>query len=191
MDLRRAKSRSKLKHALAKLLERKSLEQISIEEITSEAGVTRPTFYSNYPDRQAIILEHIQEWLDELETNLDRYQPDTATPPIERLAAFLQHWFRCIDPNDRILRLTLSGRAGHSALALVRRQSSILLENHSLHALQDITRDEFKLYQAFYGAAINGLVEELFLGEIEMPTEEMVTTIASLVHRGIGHKLKD
>ena len=63
MDVRREKSREKLRNALAQLLREQSLEQISIEQITDKAGVTRPTFYSNYQSRQDIIIEHVEHWL--------------------------------------------------------------------------------------------------------------------------------
>ena len=45
------KSRSRIVKALEHLLERNSLDEISVTQITTEAGVARKTFYRNFRDK--------------------------------------------------------------------------------------------------------------------------------------------
>lgn len=47
-------------NALLKVMERKSLEKISVQDILDEAMINRSTFYQHFPDKYAI-LERMQE----------------------------------------------------------------------------------------------------------------------------------
>jgi AcrR family transcriptional regulator len=54
-DPRILRSRQMLMEALAKLLDRKEFEDISIQEIADEATLNRATFYLHYPDKNALL----------------------------------------------------------------------------------------------------------------------------------------
>jgi AcrR family transcriptional regulator len=54
-DPRILRSRSMLMEALSRLLTRKELNDISIQEIADEAGLNRGTFYLHYPDKNALL----------------------------------------------------------------------------------------------------------------------------------------
>jgi len=54
-DPRILRSRAMLMEALAKLLERKEFDEISIQEIADEAKLNRATFYLHYPDKNSLL----------------------------------------------------------------------------------------------------------------------------------------
>jgi len=54
-DPRILRSRRMLMEALARLLARKSLDDISIQEIADEATLNRATFYLHYPDKTSLL----------------------------------------------------------------------------------------------------------------------------------------
>ena len=54
-DPRILRSRRMLMESLAKLLTRKELNDISIQEIADEATLNRATFYLHYPDKNALL----------------------------------------------------------------------------------------------------------------------------------------
>ncbi|HEY3770532.1 MAG TPA: TetR/AcrR family transcriptional regulator [Candidatus Angelobacter sp.] len=54
-DPRILRSRRMLMEALAKLLNRKEFDDISIQEIADEATLNRATFYLHYPDKNALL----------------------------------------------------------------------------------------------------------------------------------------
>ena len=61
MDRRIARSTKALKKALVELLEEKTIDEISVTEITERAGYTRKTFYSRYEDKSAFITAIIDD----------------------------------------------------------------------------------------------------------------------------------
>lgn len=54
-DPRVLRSRRMLMDALAKLLNKKEFEDISVQEIADEATLNRATFYLHYPDKNALL----------------------------------------------------------------------------------------------------------------------------------------
>jgi AcrR family transcriptional regulator len=54
-DPRILRSRQMLMEALAKLLDRKEFDDISVQEIADEATLNRATFYLHYPDKNALL----------------------------------------------------------------------------------------------------------------------------------------
>jgi AcrR family transcriptional regulator len=55
LDPRIRRTRQLLHRALAKLLESKEFEKISVQDIAEEATVNRATFYDHYPDKFALL----------------------------------------------------------------------------------------------------------------------------------------
>jgi AcrR family transcriptional regulator len=55
VDPRILRSRRMLMEALAKLLDQKEFDEISIQEIADEATLNRATFYLHYPDKNALL----------------------------------------------------------------------------------------------------------------------------------------
>jgi AcrR family transcriptional regulator len=66
VDPRIRRSRQMLKEALAKLLEEKDFDAISVQDITERATVNRATFYDHYPDKSALVEDMVRDRFDEL-----------------------------------------------------------------------------------------------------------------------------
>lgn len=81
-DARVLRSREALRSAMLKLIETKSLDQITISEITSLAGIGRTTFFRHYPSKEALVEEiaaqEIRQLIDStLDATAELIQPDT------------------------------------------------------------------------------------------------------------------
>lgn len=66
MNQRVALTKRLLKEALLRLLEKKSLERISITELCREAGINRATFYRHYELPRDLLTEMQTEFLEEM-----------------------------------------------------------------------------------------------------------------------------
>jgi AcrR family transcriptional regulator len=75
VDPRIRRSRILLQEALARLLKKKTFEEVSIQDVAEEAGVNRATFYAHYPDKYALLecmtASRFQELLDERGVTFD------------------------------------------------------------------------------------------------------------------------
>tara|TARA_R110000868_G_scaffold32377_2_gene117723 strand:+ start:1990 stop:2565 length:576 start_codon:yes stop_codon:yes gene_type:complete len=190
MDVRREKSREKLRNALAQLLREQSLEQISIEQITDKAGVTRPTFYSNYQSRQDIIIEHVEHWLARRETLFQAFLEDQQTPEPDRLVAFIEHLLNTLSPDDTLLQLALSGRAGEQALQRVTNQNTDFFRRRASRSFNEPpTEDDILLISTFYGSATIGIISGVISGKITQQPADLARQLAAMIYNGIGHRL--
>lgn len=108
LDPRILRSRAALREALAKLLQTRSFDEISLNEIAAEAGLNRVTLYKHYADKFALL----DAWIaDDLERRL--FEAFACCEPTGRskLAAAIRCTCECMrwvfslgQPNDRLLR---------------------------------------------------------------------------------------
>ena len=64
--IRETDTRDKLKKALMILLNEKSLNDISVSELTKEAHINRGTFYLHYDDKMDLVDNLVEEIFEEL-----------------------------------------------------------------------------------------------------------------------------
>ena len=84
VDKRIAKTKEHLKNALVKLLENKSLDDISIVELTTLANINRKTFYLHYKQVPLVFKEIKENVLDKLSKVINKYDLS-----IEHLETFI------------------------------------------------------------------------------------------------------
>lgn len=91
-DLRIRRTRAHLRRALAELLSKGSLREITVAEICEAAMVHRTTFYKHYPDKDALFEDLLDDHIGKvlLAADLPPGRPATGPgQPIERLARLL------------------------------------------------------------------------------------------------------
>ena len=188
MDARQVKSRKKIEQALAILLETKSLDELSIEEITQTAGVSRPTFYRNYAGRQAILDEAMQEWQGQLDVKIGQVSQHKAAPSISLLAGYFRIIFESIDPENDLLRLAILGQAGSKTKELLEdhgiKRAMDLLDASYGHALRD---EDMQFIAVFTTAAIDGILRKMLHKDQPLEIESTSYNIAQLIHLGVDN----
>lgn len=98
-DRRVLRTRSFLFDALISLLKEKPFKEISIKELTDRADIARPTFYRNYPDIYAILLE-------ELDFRAEGYilEIEEIIPERDKLAVLTEILFKRWDDNAELFK---------------------------------------------------------------------------------------
>lgn len=192
MDGRRVKSRKKLKVALAKLLQNKSIEKITIEELAKAANVTRPTFYSNFNGVQDIVIEYIDELMLAFIDEYKKIDVDLSISPQERVAAGIMVYMKLLQQNNGILLSAASGRAGNEALELIRVYNMrILMIRAEKVPDSGLSDQDLQLSSFFFSGAINTVLEAHASGKLKVEAEFLANSIATLMHQGLGQELGD
>jgi AcrR family transcriptional regulator len=183
-DARR--NRERILCAVARLVDERGIDGISMDDVAAEAGVGKGTLYRRFGDRWSLLRALIEEPEREFQEALIRGEPPLGpgAPAVERLRAFgagllalLERHARFILAGDNVP----TGRYRHPVYAFYRMHVSMLLRE----ILGDGTRTEYLV-----DALLAPLAPEPFIYQREvlgMSLEEMTDgwhALADAVTRG-------
>jgi len=72
VDRRIRRTRDTLGDALIALMQEKSFEEITVQEVLDRAGVGRSTFYAHYRDKEDLFLSDVEDFMEMMSTLLTR-----------------------------------------------------------------------------------------------------------------------
>jgi AcrR family transcriptional regulator len=137
---RAKKTRKKLKEAALDAFSEKSIDSVTVEEITEKADVGKGTLYQHFDDKEEIVVTLVDEAVDHLIDNIRSYDsaPDTLESMLEHLLN--AHYEFSVDSNEEFL-LLFQGKI------LLRLQSDVLdeLEEPYMRYLKEI-EDQLSTY---------------------------------------------
>lgn len=108
-DLRRKRTKNELKKAIAKLLDKNSIEKISVIDICEEAKINRVTFYTHYKDKYELIHELFVDVLKIIEEkSVEYYEKNQTGDSIRDFTSTMSHviYKTCFDNKKFLLSLT-------------------------------------------------------------------------------------
>ena len=76
VDRRVRKTRAQLRAGLARLMQKKSMKEITVKELVEEVDINRSTFYLHYTDIYQMLESIEQELMDEISETMRTYPPD-------------------------------------------------------------------------------------------------------------------
>ena len=76
VDRRVRKTRAQLRVGLARLMQKKSMKEITVKELVEEVDINRSTFYLHYTDIYQMLESIEQELMDEISETMRTYPPD-------------------------------------------------------------------------------------------------------------------
>ncbi len=80
-QIRASETRSKIVHAAQTCFSRSGFEASSVSDICREAGVTKGAFYYHFASKQALFIELLNTWLDNLDHQLNRIRAESTNVP--------------------------------------------------------------------------------------------------------------
>lgn len=88
-DIRIRRTRERLGAALIELIQEKTIDDVSVQEVLDRAGVGRSTFYVHYRDKDDLLLSQLETFLEMVSTSLSqRRDPSRRVLPV---AEFFAH----------------------------------------------------------------------------------------------------
>jgi len=173
-DRRVRKTKKALREGLAELLMEKSIQQITVSELTEKADVHRSTFYANFKDMYDLYKQMEDMVIQDISDLLSRaYALDTKE--------FLSTLFRYINENKKVCRLILGE---HASSTFFNRISGLFKDS-----CVDCWRREFRLtgepeemepYAQFMLSGSLHMVGEWVASDFARPIEELMTMLGEI-----------
>lgn len=187
MDLRKRRSQEKLQLALAQHLQNKTIDEITIGELTKTAGVSRQTFYSNFDSKQSILLSRIESLFEKAWAKTEVLIQNSEIGREEFVEVSVSNLLEECDKERTMMRAAFTGQAGIQCLSLLKTLISRLISdrilfqfNHNFNARQLDTISDF------YAGGIIGTVQGWLIDETSMKD---ISSVARQIGRLIPHGL--
>ena len=89
-ERRREETRKRLYEASLRIFRRQGVGPTRIDEIASEAGVSRGTFYFHFPSKEDVLLQLLRDSQEHMVDDLEDLDPDSTLPQVlERVAVLM------------------------------------------------------------------------------------------------------
>ncbi|WP_057895151.1 TetR/AcrR family transcriptional regulator [Lacticaseibacillus brantae] len=160
-------TREYLLGALARLIEKKDFDAISVSELTKVAGISRMTFYRHYGNVADVLSQELARLVAML--------PEYKHLPVQEYGAAMMFYMRFFSEHAEFLQLLL--KAGQEAM--LRQAVMTVMTNlaASKESLQNFTDAEKRYYILYQAAGLDSvIIDWLAHGQQETP-EQMATFI--------------
>ena len=187
MDLRKRRSQEKLQTALAQHLQTKTIDEITIGELTRTAGVSRQTFYSNFDSKQSILLNRIELLFDKSRKNFETLITRVDLGRGEVVELGLKYLLDECAKEKTLMRAAFTGQAGIQCLSLLNQLLGKLIADRILYQFNyNFDRDKLNMISDFVSGGVIGIIQGWLLDETGTKT---VDSAIKIVGRLIPHGL--
>ena len=116
VDRRVRKTKAQLRAGLARLMQKKSIKEITVKELVEEVDINRSTFYLHYTDIYQMLESIEAELMDEVSHLVEDYPLDPLNNK-ESSYPFIEQIFTILD-NNKDICIALLGKNGDKDMAL-------------------------------------------------------------------------
>ncbi|MDD3337916.1 MAG: TetR-like C-terminal domain-containing protein [Lachnospiraceae bacterium] len=182
-DRRIRKTRAQLRSGLAKLMQKKSVREITVKELVDEVDINRSTFYLHYSD----IYQMLESIEAELEAEvIETIQNHPLEPVCKDTSSFVEQFFIFLEKNQDICCALLGP---HGDMAFVTNIERIIAENMMS---KDISLSDKNILDIAYASSFClsgcvGLIQTWLNGALKESPQHM----AKLTHSLITHTTHD
>lgn len=193
MDLRKRRSQEKLQMALAEHLQSKTIDEITIGELTNTAGVSRQTFYSNFDSKQSILLSRIESLFDKSWVRTESLIENSEIGREEFVEISVRNLLEECSKERTMMRAAFTGQAGIQCLSLLKVLISRLISDRILFQFNhNFNSNELDTISDFYAGGIIGTVQGWLLDETSLKDIESVSRqIGRIIPHGLDGYISD
>jgi len=187
MDLRKRRSQEKLQVALAHHLQSKTIDEITIGELTRTAGVSRQTFYSNFDSKQSILLNRIETLFTRSRANFDALTKRDDLGREDLIEQGIRHLLEECGREKTMMRAAFTGQAGIQCLSLLKEHLSSMIAERVLHQFNlNFEARQLDLVSDFYAGALIGTIQGWLLDETgSKDIDSVVYQVGQLIPHGL------
>lgn len=137
MDKRIRKTRTAIREAFVRLMQKKEYDAITVTDISEEAEINRKTFYAHYETKEALYAQIVEEMFFELFSSFmyEKQAPD-GNLNMDLLHADIAEFFGRVERYRQALDTLISGRTMGMAFEIA--DAVICSELAQIHVLTDV-----------------------------------------------------
>ena len=192
-DRRVLKTKAQLRTALTGLLEKKPLQEITVEELCEACDINRGTFYLHYPDVRALLDEIVDDLMTQFEAMLGSFRPNEmllrsgvqAEYQVADAAGPLRGIFHFVAQNADICRVLLCGPQETAFVSKVNQ----LVRERVLDEWADLMGKESRLGYgyvfSFFVAGCIGLLKQWLEQGMPLAPDEMAAVVEGIITKGV------
>lgn len=154
VDRRVRKTKMQLRQGLARLMQKKSIKEITVKELVDEVDINRSTFYLHYTDIYQMLEKIEEEAMADIREAMESC-PDDCTER-EKIIPFLARFFSIMDSN-RDLSLALLGPNGD--MDFVERIETLIANKFLKQSSFPATDSEIRYAYAFCLSGCIGMIK--------------------------------
>lgn len=154
VDRRVRKTKMQLRQGLARLMQKKSIKEITVKELVDEVDINRSTFYLHYTDIYQMLEKIEEEAMADIREAMEDC-PDDCTER-EKIIPFLARFFSIMDSN-RDLSLALLGPNGD--MDFVERIETLIANKFLKQSSFPTTDSEIRYAYAFCLSGCIGMIK--------------------------------
>lgn len=172
-DVRITKTQRSLSQAMLFLLEKQSFYKITINDICSEAMVSRSTFYAHFEDKYQLLHFCIQE----VEQRI--FRDSQGKELREVVLAFLEN----VQENAKTLRHLVVAELNIELMEMFRQHFTTIFENmlHARGLHERMLPSKVEIVASFYAAGVAQTTLLWVAKKLPVSTEEMADTLCELL----------
>jgi len=187
VDLRKRRSQEKLQLALAQHLQSKTIDEITIGELTKTAGVSRQTFYSNFDSKQSILLSRIESLFEKAWVKTEVLIQNSEIGREEFVEVSIRNLLEECDKERTMMRAAFTGQAGIQCLSLLKVLISRLVSDRILFQFNhNFNVRQLDTISDFYAGGVIGTVQGWLTDETAMKD---IASVSRQIGRLIPHGL--
>lgn len=181
-DRRIRKTQQLIKKTLIELLKEKSIQEISVVELSDRADLNRGTFYLHYKDIFSLLEQMENEFFMELKNIMDSHpiQESNGSP-----LPLLEDLFRLLEKNASFCIVLLSS---NGTVSFMKQLKLLLRETCFNHWSYLFHKEENALFEYYYNYMLGGcigLIEIWLLNEERELPEKMALLTKNILEQGI------
>ena len=177
VDRRVRKTKAQLRAGLARLMQKKSIKEITVKELVEEVDINRSTFYLHYTDIYQMLESIEGELMDEISHLIDDYALDPINNK-ESSYPFIEQIFTILD-NNKDICIALLGKNGD--MAFVNRIEGLIAETVFQRLSSRMPKDNRDIENA-YAFCLNGCVG-MIKAWLSSDNQESTQHMAELTHK--------
>lgn len=176
------KTKKLLKNGLLELLDKKSIEKITVKELTDYVDINRGTFYLHYKDIYDLLENTENEMIDDFYDILQSHQAmELNGKPFE----LLKDIFIFLSENVEFGKLILGKNRNYN---FINKLKNILREKCFKDWDYFLTKENNNLYEDYYEFIISGsigIIENWLFSDMKRPPKEMALITEDIILKGI------